>query len=198
MITWHQTPCYNPWNQVGDATCVMCTCWEEDSSGGEHEHPFHRLAMVHAQDAGACPQVMQFDWMVIGTYGGKINMTVINLTIFIMKVSYGEPNLHSFIALIQIRQVLQNNTILYSIANEINIHLCKHLFTIIVHNSFSICGSSTWWSRARMVCVTALDIQVSPRNPTVMLENSMTSVKMVYWWKYNTSLLLNLFFFLLL
>ena len=28
-----------------------------------------------------------------------------------------------------------------------------------------------------MVCVTALDIQVSLRNPTAMLEDSMTSVK---------------------
>ena len=54
-------------------------------------------------------------------------------------------------------------------------------FYIIVRNgfflNFSIRGSSAWWSRARMVCVTALDIQVSLCNPTAMLEDSMTSVK---------------------
>ena len=57
-------------------------------------------------------------------------------------------------------------------------------FYIIVHNSismsFSIRGSSAWWSRARMVRLTALDIQVSLRNPTAMLEDSMTSVKTLY------------------
>ena len=57
-------------------------------------------------------------------------------------------------------------------------------FYIIVPNSFSrnfsIRGSSTWWSRARMVRVTALDIQVSLRNPMAMLEDSMTSVKTLY------------------
>ena len=57
-------------------------------------------------------------------------------------------------------------------------------FYIIVRNSFSmnfsICGSSAWWSRARMMRVTALDIQVSLHNPTAMLEDSMTSVKMLY------------------
>ena len=46
--------------------------------------------------------------------------------------------------------------------------------------NFSIRGSSIWWSRARMVRVTALDIQVSLRNPTTMLEDSMMSVKMLY------------------
>ena len=57
-------------------------------------------------------------------------------------------------------------------------------FYIILLNgiamSFSIPGSSTWWSRARMVGVSALDIQVSLRNPTDMLEDSMTSVKTLY------------------
>ena len=42
-------------------------------------------------------------------------------------------------------------------------------FYIIVHNSifmnFSIRGLSAWWSHACMVRVTALDIQVSLRNP---------------------------------
>ena len=40
---------------------------------------------------------------------------------------------------------------------------------IIVRNSifmnFTIRSSSAWWSRACMVCVTALDIQVSLCNP---------------------------------
>ena len=53
-------------------------------------------------------------------------------------------------------------------------------FYIIVRNgfsmNFSIRSSSVWWSRARMVHVTALDIQVSLRNPTAMLEDSMMSV----------------------
>ena len=40
--------------------------------------------------------------------------------------------------------------------------------------NFSIRGSSARWSHARMVRVTALDIQVSLRNPTAMLEDSMT------------------------
>ena len=72
-----------------------------------------------------------------------------------------------------------------SIAMEINIQLCKHpSFYIIVLNgfsmNFSIHGSSPWWSRACMVRVTALDIQVSLRNPMVILEDSMTSVKTLY------------------
>ena len=54
-------------------------------------------------------------------------------------------------------------------------------FYIILHNgfsmNFSICGSSAWWSRVR---VTALDIQVSLRNPMAILEDSMTSVKTLY------------------
>ena len=57
-------------------------------------------------------------------------------------------------------------------------------FYIIVHNNFSmnfsIRGSSAWWSRERMVHVSALDIQVSLRNLTAMLEDSMTSVKTLY------------------
>ena len=57
-------------------------------------------------------------------------------------------------------------------------------FYIIVRNgfsmNFSIHGSSIWGSRARIVHVTALDIQVSLRNPTAMLEDSRTSVKMLY------------------
>ena len=56
-------------------------------------------------------------------------------------------------------------------------------FYIIVRNgfsmNFSIRGSSAWWSLARMVHLTALDIQVSLRNPTAMLEDSITSVKTV-------------------
>ena len=55
---------------------------------------------------------------------------------------------------------------------------------IIVRNgfsmNFSICGSSAWWSRARMVHVTALDIQISLRNLTAILEDSMMSVKTPY------------------
>ena len=49
----------------------------------------------------------------------------------------------------------------------------------------SIRGSSAWWSLAHMVRVgvTALDIQVSLRNSTAMLEDSMTSVKTLYWYK---------------
>ena len=45
--------------------------------------------------------------------------------------------------------------------------------------NFSIRGSSTWWSHTRMVGVTALDIQVSLRNPMAILD-SMTSVKTLY------------------
>ena len=45
-------------------------------------------------------------------------------------------------------------------------------FYIIVRNGFSmnvsIHGSSAWWMRARMVRVTALDIQVSLRNLMAM------------------------------
>ena len=56
-------------------------------------------------------------------------------------------------------------------------------FYIIVRNgismSFSIRGSSAWWSRACMVHVTALDFQVSLCNPMAMLKDSMTSVKML-------------------
>ena len=57
-------------------------------------------------------------------------------------------------------------------------------FYVIVRNgfsmNFSIRGSRTWWLLARMVHVTALDIQVSLRNPTAVLEDSMTSVKTLY------------------
>ena len=57
-------------------------------------------------------------------------------------------------------------------------------FYIIVHNgfsmNFSIRGSSAYWLHARMVHVTALDIQVSLRNPTAILEDSMTSLKTLY------------------
>ena len=61
-------------------------------------------------------------------------------------------------------------------------------FYIIVRNgfsmNFSIHGWSTWWLSMCIVRETALDIQVSLRNPTAMLEDSMTSVKMLYrrWW----------------
>ena len=57
-------------------------------------------------------------------------------------------------------------------------------FYIIVRNgfsmNFSIRGSSAWWLLARIVRVTALDIQVSLRNPTALLEDSMTSVKTLF------------------
>ena len=53
-------------------------------------------------------------------------------------------------------------------------------FYIIVRNGFSICGSSALWLCARMVCVAALDIQVSLCNLTAMLEDSMMSVKTLY------------------
>ena len=57
-------------------------------------------------------------------------------------------------------------------------------FDIIVRNgfsmNFSIRDSSTWWSRTRMVRVTALDIQVNLRNPTAMLKDSMMSVNTLY------------------
>ena len=63
-------------------------------------------------------------------------------------------------------------------------------FYIIVRNgssmSFSIRGSSAWWSCARMVYVTALDIQVSLRNPLAMLEDCMTLVKTLYSVRYPT------------
>ena len=57
-------------------------------------------------------------------------------------------------------------------------------FYIIVHNgfsmNFSIRGSNAWWPRARMVHMTALDIQVSLHNPMAVLEDSMTSVNTLY------------------
>ena len=60
----------------------------------------------------------------------------------------------------------------------------KASFYIIVRNclfiNFSIRGSSAWWSRTCMVRMTALDIQVSLRNPMAMLDDSMTLVKMLY------------------
>ena len=79
--------------------------------------------------------------------------------------------------------VMLSSNMVASIATAINIHLWKHLY-IIGHNGFSmnssIRGSSAWWSRTGMVRVTALDIQVSLRNPTAMLEGSMTSVNTLY------------------
>ena len=59
-------------------------------------------------------------------------------------------------------------------------------FYITVRKFFSpwtspfVVQASTWWSHARMVRVTALDIQVSLCNPTAMLEDSMTSVETFY------------------
>ena len=46
--------------------------------------------------------------------------------------------------------------------------------------NFFIHGSSAWCLHVLMVRVTALDIQVSLRNPTAMLEDSMMSAKTVY------------------
>ena len=71
----------------------------------------------------------------------------------------------------------------YSNGNQYS--LMQASFYIIVHNSiclnFIICVSSAWWSHVLMVQVTALDIQVSLRNPmafvlqqAAMLEDSMT------------------------
>ena len=80
--------------------------------------------------------------------------------------------------------VMLSSNIAASIATEINIHLCKHHFTSLCVTvsqwTLSIRGSSAWWLCARMVRVTALDIHVSLRNLPPMLENSMTSVKMLY------------------
>ena len=57
-------------------------------------------------------------------------------------------------------------------------------FYLALHNCFfmnlSICGSSACGSRAQMVRVTILDIQVSLCKPTAMLEDSTTSVKMLF------------------
>ena len=69
--------------------------------------------------------------------------------------------------------------------NAINIHLCKRLVYIIVHNGFSMNWSihgflSAWWVCLHMMCVTALNIQVTLRNPTALLEDSMTLVKTLY------------------
>ena len=47
--------------------------------------------------------------------------------------------------------------------------------------NFSIRGlSAQWWSRVRMVHVTALDIQVSLRNPTAMLKQHGVSENALY------------------
>ena len=80
-----------------------------------------------------------------------------------------------------------------SVATEINIHLCKHLFYIIVRNGFSM--NSPFVVQAHDDCVRGLcallpwicprlDIQVSLM---AMLEDSMTSLKTLYLanWKFN-------------
>ena len=54
--------------------------------------------------------------------------------------------------------------------------MCVNVFSM----NFSIHGSSAWWLCVRMVHRTTLDIQVSLRNPTAILEGSMTSVKTLY------------------
>ena len=65
-----------------------------------------------------------------------------------------------------------------SIATEINIHLCKHLFTLLC---VTVCPwTSPFVVQAHGDRVTALDIKVSLRNLTAMLEDSMPSVKMLY------------------
>ena len=70
------------------------------------------------------------------------------------------------------------------IAMEIKYSFMQASFYIIERNDFSmyfsIRDSTTWWSLACMLRVTALDIQVSLRNPTAMLVDSMTSVKTLY------------------
>ena len=69
-------------------------------------------------------------------------------------------------------------------SNGIQYSFMQALFYIIVRNgfsmNFSIRGSSARWSRTLMVRVTALDIQVSLRNPTAILEDSVMSVKTLY------------------
>ena len=72
----------------------------------------------------------------------------------------------------------------FIIPTEISIHLCKQPFTLLYvtvspWTARSSC-SSAWWSHACMVRVAALDIQVSLRNPMASLEDSVTSVKMLY------------------
>ena len=92
--------------------------------------------------------------------------------------------------------VMLSSNMAASIATESNIHLCKHLFTLLCvtvspwTSPFVVQGA--WWSlhRACMVRVTALDILVSLRNPTPMLDYSMTSVKS---WKRSISILLDTF-----
>ena len=84
------------------------------------------------------------------------------------------------------RDVILSSNMAASIATEINIHLCKPLFTLL-------CVTVSPWTspfvvqahddRVRAWCaMTALEIQVSLHNPTAMLENSMTSVKTLYTW----------------
>ena len=93
----------------------------------------------------------------------------------------------------------QTQKLIPRINSVYSIHLRMHLFKYsIVRNgfsmNFSIHGSNAWWSCARMVRMTALDIQVSLRNDTAMLEDSMMSVKTLYsdnallslnWWYYH-------------
>ena len=72
-----------------------------------------------------------------------------------------------------------------SIAMAINIHLwMQAIFYISVHKgfsiNFSIRGSSSWWSRARMVRVTALDIQVNLREPTPCWRAAWLSVNALW------------------
>ena len=87
--------------------------------------------------------------------------------------------------------VMLSSNMAASLATEINIHFVHAFLYIIVRNVFSmnlsILGSSAWYLRARMVGVTALDIQVSLRNSMAMFEDSMTSVKMIYWWIWMNS-----------
>ena len=70
-----------------------------------------------------------------------------------------------------------------SIATEINIHIYASIFFILLCLTVSpwtspfVHGFSAWLSHTCVVRMTALDIPVSLRNPTAMLEYCMTSYK---------------------
>ena len=83
-----------------------------------------------------------------------------------------------------LHDVMLSSNMAASIATAINFHLRKHLFTLffVMVSPWTILFmvQGAWWLRARMVHVTALDIQVSLRNPMAMLEDSITSLKILY------------------
>lgn len=47
--------------------CAGLTCSHKDVAAGEHEHTFHRVAMLNCQNTGFSAGVEQFGFVVVGT-----------------------------------------------------------------------------------------------------------------------------------